>query len=363
MSPPPPRSQQVPGDESPQSKKVSTERTTKGLRRSNSFNSLDLHCGLGADGSFEGRLKLQFEDIPNNNFGPPVGSSPRTTDASLKDFSSGAGSIDSREDSPRSQQDKSTFSIVSSLSYRSQTELPLTQQGFYSKAENFEYFKTCAHSWYYLTPESRLEPEAKKVFRLVFQAAAQLGVYNRLGSRIAWQQMLWIIGAYWGLTEAPWPYDEFDMPDMPYIFEMHSVLPRLQAEVREMQNLRSSTPSSNLNTQTLNVSDFIRPISSPPNQSPYRDPSPLSSTGSRNLSDTVTHEKIIKETEDIISREGPQPTTYSQNYQSSLEDDTPPVLPSPQSNAVKANVYKDIRKNVAFPKPCTVGNSRNSKLY
>ena len=204
-----------------------------------SHNSLELR--LGADG--RGQAKIEW--------GPSSPRSQRTTAESIGR---------SEEDNARSESPRRSWtggSVISLVSNVSTSELPLTSTGYFSDPANFPHFTECARS--YLEPGSgqSLSSQTAVSLKLIFENAAQLGVFNKTTTRRpTWPEKLWALGAHWGIQEKPWPYDEFRIA--PQIFDVTPVLLRVQAEVRQMQE-NQKKESDPLRSFIWQDSDFLSP--------------------------------------------------------------------------------------------------------
>ena len=99
--------------------------------------------------------------------------------------------------------------------------------------------------------------DTSRALRRIFEAAKQLGLYDRVTHRQDWKEKLWTIAAHWGLMEGPCPYDELE--DKPFILNLSMVLLRLQKEIKATQQSQSrksdGTPTPGW---SLDVSGFIR---------------------------------------------------------------------------------------------------------
>ena len=140
--------------------------------------------------------------------------------------------------------------------------MPLTSTGYFSNPENFNHFKDCAYSYLQQGPGQGVSTETAAGLKVLFERATQLGVYSRASRTLTWSEKLWTLGAYWGIQEIPWPYDEFR--DAPEILCMTSVLNKVQAQLRQKQQEEACLSDP--------LRSFIR------HDSDYKSPLPLKST-------------------------------------------------------------------------------------
>ena len=115
----------------------------------------------------------------------------------------------------------------------SNTQLPLTETGFFSDPDNFEYFKECAYTYLQQGPGLGLHTETVAGLKVLFERATQLGVYTKTPRTLTWPQKLWALGAFWGIQERPWPYDEFR--DAPEILCFVSVMNKVNRQLKQKQ--------------------------------------------------------------------------------------------------------------------------------
>ena len=97
-------------------------------------------------------------------------------------------------------------SVNSMVSDVSIVRLPVTTSGYFSNPRNFPHFVECAQSYLCPGPGESLATEDAISLKVIFEGAAQLGVfdYARARSRrVTWQEKLWALGAYWGIKQTP----------------------------------------------------------------------------------------------------------------------------------------------------------------
>ena len=159
----------------------------------------------------------------------------------------------------------------------------------------------------------------------MFESASQLGLFEGVNQRLTWKQKLWTIGAYWGIDQEPWFFDEFG--DIPMALDLYQVSNRLEEEVEALQAAKSAARS---------LAEFVRPtaernLSLYPDlySSPCPSPYPAEDLSVLNYDLTQAHENILRDVEETIRRQGPDTTSPLLPYQSSQEDPTLKLLKAP----------------------------------